>query len=282
MLQWKVGDVTISSVTELNDGVIPGTSVIPAATPEAVLAVEWLQPRFADEAGNIRLRIQALVVESQGRRIVVDTCLGNDKPRTKPFFDHLQTPFLADLTAAGFGPDTIDAVVCTHLHVDHIGWNTVLRGEQWVPTFPNARYYMSRVDVEYWSTTPSADGDLFGDSVRPVLDAGQADLVDPPFAITDEVVLEPTPGHSPGHVSVRIRSGGDEAVITGDVMHHPAQCCEPDWASSFDSDAGAARAMRREVLARYAGTDVLVIGTHFAGPGAGHVVADGDAWRLSV
>ena len=183
------------------------------------------------------MRIQALVVESQGRRIVVDTCLGNDKTRNNPFFADLHTTFLDDLTAAGFAPETIDAVVCTHLHVDHIGWNTMLRDGEWVPTFPNARYYLSRRDVEYWSSTPSIDGDLYGDSVRPVLDAGQADLVDAPYAITGEVSLEPTPGHSPGHVSVRIRSGGHEAVITGDVMHHPAQCARPAWASTFDADA---------------------------------------------
>ena len=282
MLQWKIGDVTITSVTELHDVAIPGTAVIPKATADAVLAVDWLRPRFADDAGNILLRIQALVVESQGRRIVVDTCLGNDKPRTNPFFANLQTPFLDDLEAAGFGAETIDAVVCTHLHVDHIGWNTMWHGDRWVPTFPNARYYLSRVDVEHWSTTPSADGDLFGDSVRPVIEAGQADLVDPPYAVTDEMVLESTPGHSPGHVSVRIRSGGEEAVITGDVMHHPAQCARPSWASAFDSDAAHAQATRRAFLAAHAGQDILVLGTHFADPVGGYIVADGDAYRFET
>jgi glyoxylase-like metal-dependent hydrolase (beta-lactamase superfamily II) len=278
MLQWTIGAVSVTSVTELDDPAIPGTAVIPAATPEAILDVGWLRPRFADDAGNIRLRIQALVVESEGRRIVVDTCLGNDKPRNNPFFANLQTPFLDDLTAAGFAPGSVDAVVCTHLHVDHIGWNTVLRGDEWVPTFPHARYYMSRVDVQHWSTTPSADGDLFGDSVRPVLDAGQAELVDPPFALTGEVTLEPTPGHSPGHMSVRIRSGGREAVITGDVMHHPVQCAQPSWSSTFDSDAAAAEATRRAFLAAHADRDILVLGTHFAAPVGGYVTRVGDVF----
>jgi glyoxylase-like metal-dependent hydrolase (beta-lactamase superfamily II) len=250
--EWPSSSSSFGIVTELDDVSIPGEAVIPAATAQAILAVDWLRPRFADDAGNIRLRIQALVVESAGRRIVVDTCLGNDKPRINPFFAGLKTPFLDDLTAAGFAPDTIDAVVCTHLHVDHIGWNTMLRGDEWVPTFPNARYYMSRVDVEHWSSTPSIDGDIFGDSVRPVLDAGQADLVDPPYAVTDEVTMEPTPGHSPGHVSVRIRSEGREAVITGDVMHHPVQCAQPSWFSAFDSDAAAAEATRRAFLDAHA------------------------------
>lgn len=280
MLQWQVGEVSITSVTELNDGVIPGTVVLPSATPEAILAVDWLRPRFADDDGNIRLRIQALVVESRGRRIVVDTCLGNDKPRNQPFFDHLHTPFLDDLTAAGFAPETVDAVVCTHLHVDHVGWNTVLRDGHWVPTFPKARYYLSRVDVEYWSTTPSPDGDLFGDSVRPVLNAGLADLVDPPFAVTDDVALVATPGHSPGHVSVRIRSAGEEAIITGDVMHHPVQLARPEFASTFDEDAAHAEKTRRAFLDEHAGHDVLVIGTHFADPVAGYVRVDGGAYRF--
>jgi glyoxylase-like metal-dependent hydrolase (beta-lactamase superfamily II) len=280
MLQWQIGEVTVTSVTELADIAIAGPAVIPEATAEAVLAVDWLQPSFADPAGNILLRIQALVVQSRGRRIVIDTCLGNDKTRTNPFFAGLKTTFLDDLTGAGFAPETLDAVVCTHLHVDHIGWNTVLRDGEWVPTFANARYYLSRVDVEHWSTTPSADGDLFGDSVRPVLEAGLADLVDPPYAVTDEVTLEATPGHSPGHVSVRIRSGGREAVITGDVMHHPIQCARPAWASAFDSDAPHAQATRRNFLAEHADRDILVIGTHFADPVGGYIATDGDAYRF--
>jgi glyoxylase-like metal-dependent hydrolase (beta-lactamase superfamily II) len=280
MLQWKIGDVTVTSVAELDDGPVPGPMLLPDATADAVLAVDWLRPHFVDAAGNLLLRIQALVVESQGRQIVVDTCLGNDKPRANEFFNQLQTPFLSDLVAAGFPPEHVDAVICTHLHVDHIGWNTILVDGQWIPTFPNAQYYLSRVDAEYWSTTPSRDGDLFGDSVRPVIDAGLAELVDPPHAITDEVSLESTPGHSPGHVSVRIRSGGEEAVITGDLMHHPSQCARPSWGSSFDEDGLLAEKTRRAFLESHAGQDVLVIGTHFATPCVGHIVRDGDSYRF--
>jgi glyoxylase-like metal-dependent hydrolase (beta-lactamase superfamily II) len=282
MLQWTIGDVTVSSVAELDDGVVPGPMLIPDATPEAVLAIDWLRPNYVDDAGSLRLRIQALIVESEGRRIVVDTCLGNDKQRTQPFFHELQTPFLSDLVAAGFPRESIDAVICTHLHVDHVGWNTMLVDGQWVPTFPSARYYLSRTDVEYWSKTPSKDGDLFGDSVRPVLDAGLADLVDPPASVTGEVTLESTPGHSPGHVSVRIRSAGTEAVITGDLMHHPSQCARPSWGSSFDEDAALAERTRREFLDAHAGADMLVIGTHFATPTAGRIVRDGDAYRFDA
>ncbi len=277
----EVGNVTITSVAELDDGAVPGPILIPEATADAVLAIGWLRPHFVDDAGNLLLRIQALVVESQGRHIVVDTCLGNNKPRVNEFFNLMETPFLTDMTAAGFPPEQIDAVICTHLHVDHVGWNTVLVDGQWVPTFPNARYFLSRADVEYWSTTPNEAGDVFGDSVRPVIDAGLADLVDAPYAVTDEVSLESTPGHSPGHVSVRIRSGGEEAVITGDLIHHPSQCARPSWGSAFDEDSALAEKTRRAFLDAHAGRDVLVIGTHFAKPGAGHVVRDGDAYRFA-
>ncbi len=281
MLQWKVGNVTITSVAELDDGAVPGPVLIPEATADAILGIEWLRPHFVDAAGNLLLRIQALIVESQERQIVVDTCLGNNKPRVNEFFNLLQTPFLHDMAAAGFPPEQIDAVICTHLHVDHVGWNTVLVDGQWVPTFPNARYFLSRADVEYWSTTPNEAGDVFGDSVRPVIDAGLADLVDPPYEVTDEITLESTPGHSPGHVSVRIRSGGEEAVITGDLMHHPSQCARPSWGSAFDEDGAQAERTRRAFLDAHAGRDVLVIGTHFAKPGAGHIVTDGDAYRFT-
>lgn len=280
---WEVGDVRITSVAELDDVALPGEAVIPRATAEAVQRHPWLIPHFATADGMIRMRIQLLVVESQGRRIAIDTCLGNDKPRTNPFFAMLQTTFLDDLVGAGFPPESFDAVICTHLHVDHVGWNTMLVDGEWVPTFPNARYLIGRVESEHWDAYGiHEDGDVYGDSVRPVIDAGLVDLVEFGHRVTDEIVLEPTPGHSPGHQSVHITSQGHEALITGDVMHHPIQCCEPDFESAFDSDADAARAMRREVLTRYAGTDVLVIGTHFGGPGSGHVVADGDAWRVEV
>lgn len=280
MNQWQIGDVKVTSVVEL-EAPIPGELVIPSASADAVKTHPWLVPDFATEDGLIHLRIQLLVIESQGRRIAVDTCLGNDKHRTNELFDHLQTPFLESLTAAGFAPDSIDTVVCTHLHVDHVGWNTMLVDGEWVPTFPNARYLIGRVESEHWDAYGvHEDGDVYGDSVRPVIEAGLVDLVEFGHRVTDEVVTEPTPGHSPGHQSVHITSAGRQALITGDVMHHPVQCGEPDWESAFDSDIAAARTTRRELLARYAGTDVLVIGTHFAGPGGGRIVVDGDAWRF--
>jgi glyoxylase-like metal-dependent hydrolase (beta-lactamase superfamily II) len=282
MQQWQIGEVRITSIVEL-EGASPGTYAIPSAVPEAVLRHEWLQPNFVDANGNLVMRVQMLVVESQGRRIGIDTCIGNDKERANPFFHRLQLPFLSSLESAGFARDSIDTVICTHLHVDHIGWNTMLVDGRWVPTFPNARYLFGSREWEHWSTYGMhEDGDLFGDSVQPVIDAGLADLVELGHEVTSEVVLEPTPGHTPGHQSVHITSGGGEALITGDALHHPVQCAEPGWPSSFDSDEALAAQTRRDLLARYADTDVLVIGTHFGGPGAGHVISDGETWRFNA
>jgi len=279
---WKLGSVRVTSVKEI-ELPIPGAGLVPEATPERLAKHAWLSPRYVTPNGELRLLIQALVVESCGKRIVVDTCVGNDKERTLPPLDHLATSFLADLAAAGFPRESIDTVVCTHLHVDHIGWNTMKVGGRWVPTFPNARYLVVRREWEHWSKEDDRTmGDLLGDSVRPVFEAGLVELVEPGHVVTDEVSLEPTPGHTPGHVSVRIRSGGAEGVITGDLMHHPVQCAHPDWGSNADSDGPAAAATRRAFLAAQAGRPVLVIGTHFAGPSAGRIVRDGAAYRFEV
>ena len=279
---WTIGEVTITSVVEMEMPVPPDV-VLGAATPEQVVAHSWLIPDFATATGDINMRIQLLVIESCGRTIAVDTCIGNSKVRTSPFFDNMSTPFLDAFADAGFDRTTIDTVACTHLHVDHCGWNTTLVDGTWLPTFPNARYLFNAVEVAHWDQYGvHEDGDVFGDSVKPILDAGLADLIDAPHEITPEVRFVPTPGHSPGHMSIEIESQGERAFITGDVMHHPLQCAIPDLASNFDSSEAAARSMRRQVLAQKSDTDWLVIGTHFGGAGAGYIKAMGDAWRFEA
>lgn len=281
MLRWKVGDVTVTSVCEI-EATIPGDLLIAGATTEAVAGFPWLRPHFAADDGQIVMRIQALVVESAGRRIVVDTCVGNDKQgRVNPAFDLLQTPFLADLAAAGFERESIDTVVHTHLHVDHVGWNTMLVDSAWVPTFPNARHLIVGSEWAHWCASPDPnDHAVVTDSIRPVIDAGLADLVEPGHQVTPEVRLAPTPVHTPGHVSVGIDSGGARAVITGDLMHHPVQCARPEWCCHFDVDPEQARATRRAFVEQHAGRPVLVIGTHFSGPVAGYVVGGPDDRRF--
>ena len=277
---WQIGDVRVTRIVEL-EMTTKGTWILPDAKPEAVQQVPWVVPHFADAEGRITMSVQALVIESGSRRILVDTCIGNDKERSIPGWNLRSGPFLEDLAEAGFPADSIDTVLCTHLHVDHVGWNTRKEGERWVPTFPNARYLYDRTEWEFWSAQDETDfGDVIGDSVRPVFDAGLVDLVDGTHRVDEHVRLEPTRGHTPGHVSVAIASRGEEAVITGDLMHHPVQCARPEWGSSADEDPDQARATRRAFLERYADRPVLVIGTHFSGPTAGQLVRDGDAWRL--
>jgi glyoxylase-like metal-dependent hydrolase (beta-lactamase superfamily II) len=285
MLSWQVGAVKVTRILELE--ATGGTRfILPLASPEAIREIGWLSPHFADENGKLKMSIHALVVETPTTRIVVDTCIGNDKDRAIPTWSHLQTTFLADLAAAGYPRESIDVVLCTHLHVDHVGWNTMLEGDKWVPTFPRARYLLARSEFEYWRAEEEAQADLsrspFHDSVRPVWEAGLVDLVETDHQVCPEVMLEPTLGHTPGHVSVRIRSEGQDALITGDFIHHPCQLHHPDWATPADFDGSASTETRRRMFGALAGTQTLVIGTHFSAPTAGHVVADGAVWRLAV
>ena len=275
---WQVGDVRVSRVVELE--ITGGTRfILPDATRDACLPYGWMRPHFMDDAGNLVMSVHALVVDTGERRIVVDTCIGNDKERDIPAWSHLQTAFLADLEAAGYPPERIDTVLCTHLHVDHVGWNTKLVDGKWVPTFANARYLVGKDEWTYWEDVESSR-QVLADSVRPVIDAGLMDFVATDHRVCDEVWLEPTPGHTPGHVSVRISSAGQEALITGDCIHHPCQMTRTDWCSSADTDQAQARGTRESLLERCADSNLLVIGTHFATPTAGYVRRrqDGGYW----
>lgn len=280
-LRWQVGDVRITRVQEWEG--VGMRFVLPDATLENLADVDWIGP-FVDEAGEAVGSVHSLVVEVDDRRIVVDTCIGNDKNRLPAGNWHMrQGPFLEDLDAAGFAVDTVDTVVCTHLHTDHVGWNTRLVDDRWVPTFKQARTLVTRAEWEHWQGTEmEAMRPTLEDSVQPLFDADLVDLVEADHEIADGVHFEHTPGHTPGHVSVRISSRGEDAVITGDVFHHPAQIARLDWRNVADGDHEVADATRRSFLDRYADTPTLVIGTHFAGPTAGHLVRDGDAFRLDI
>ncbi len=271
--------MTVTSVAEM-EVPVPVAGLLAGVDDTVLLGFEWLRPWAVDDDAQATLRIQALVVETDGRRIVVDTCVGNDKERAIPFFCNLQGAFLADLAAAGYPRESIDTVICTHLHSDHVGWNTMLVDGKWVPTFPNARYVLVRAEVD---AEPQAGEDVvFVDSVQPILDAGVADLVEPGHVVCPGITLLPTPGHTPGHVSVLIESGVETAVITGDVMHHPVQCGCPHWPSVFDNDPAAAEATRRRFLDQFADRDVLIIGTHFPLPGAGHIRREEGGYSFRV
>jgi glyoxylase-like metal-dependent hydrolase (beta-lactamase superfamily II) len=284
MSNWQVGNVKITRVIEMQ---VSGGSkfILPDATRDAVQKIDWLTPHFAEPDGRLIMSIHALIIEAGDRRIMVDTCLGNDKERGIPGWNMRHGPFLEDISAAGYPRESIDTVLCTHLHVDHVGWNTMWVDEKWVPTFPNARYLFGRTEWDHWSQEQNSQArgeDIIGDSVQPIVDANLADLVDSDHKITDEIWLEPTPGHTPGHVSVRISSQGEDALITGDFMHHPCQMARPNWRSSADYDGEWAENTRNDLLEQYADQPVLVIGTHFATPTAGHILRDGDVYRFKV
>ena len=284
MQSWRIGDVTVSKLVELE---VTGGSrfLLPQATREEIRPIAWLQPHFADADGRLRMSIHSFLIQTPTQRIIVDTCLGNDKQNRRiPHWNDRQGPFLADLAAAGFPRESIDTVLCTHLHVDHVGWNTLLQDGKWVPTFPRARYLMGRTEYEHWRDNATrADMQLIlADSVTPILDAGLAELVETDHRLDDEISLVPTVGHTPGHVSVRIASRGEEALITGDFMHHPCQIAHPEWSTLADSDPAQGIRTRWEMFEKLAGTPVLVIGTHFSGATAGRLVRDGATFRLDV
>ncbi|MFE6613356.1 MBL fold metallo-hydrolase [Amycolatopsis sp. NPDC057786] len=275
---WTVGDFTVRRVDEVVLPPATGPWLLPAATPEVVAGHGWLRPDFADDAGTLRLATHSFAISAGGLKILVDTGIGNGKRRANPAWHDLRTGYLDDLTAAGFSPESVDLVVLTHLHADHVGWNTRLEAVDWVPTFPNARYLTSRVEREFWAGYDMDEPrrQMFRDSVHPVEDAGLLDLIDVPadgVDVAPGVRLVPTPGHTPGHVAVRLASGGETALITGDSLHHPVQIPRPDIGSCVDIDPARAEATRRSLLASLADTGTLVLGTHFPPPTAGQVVS---------
>jgi glyoxylase-like metal-dependent hydrolase (beta-lactamase superfamily II) len=285
-LRWTIGSVTITSVTESETPTSPrflyGT-LSKADVLQRAGASRWLRPHFVSKDGYLLQKVQCLVVDTGEHRIAVDTCIGNDKERRHLLWHRLQGPFLQDLAQAGYPPDSITHVVCTHLHVDHVGWNTRLVDGRWVPTFPSARYLFTDSEYEHWKNTPSQlDEDVFADSVAPIVAAGQADLVPVDHRLCDEVAFQPTPGHTPGHISVAITSEGARGIITGDIVHNPLQFADLEVASTFDVDPEAARATRRSVFPGWADGTTLVIGTHFGSPTAGTLRPDGDGYRFDV
>ncbi|KXS13744.1 Metallo-hydrolase/oxidoreductase [Gonapodya prolifera JEL478] len=287
-LQWKVGRFTITSIPELGIVSDPafffGDKVDPEAVREIAKKNPWIDEHsLVSKEGFINWKIQALVVDDGTYRIAVDTCVGNDKALGEVEFSKLSTGFLARLEAVGYPRSSITHVVCTHLHFDHVGWNTILVNGKWVPTFPNARYIFAKAEYDFWKdSTPSWQTDdapkdeTFTASVKPIYDAGLADLVGPDHVIAPGVSLEPTPGHTPCHVSVVIQDGDSKAVITGDMTHSPIQVAVPTHSPRFDSDPKQSVQTRVAAFERWCAAKSLVIGSHFTYPTAGYLKKVGD------
>jgi glyoxylase-like metal-dependent hydrolase (beta-lactamase superfamily II) len=281
---WDLGGIVVRRIDET---VLPpqtGPWLLPEATADVIDEAAWLRPDFA-EAGTLRLATHTFAVEAGGLRILVDTGIGNGKPRANPAWHDLGTDYLRRLTDAGFPPASVDLVITTHLHTDHVGWNTRLDGGSWTPTFPRARYLTSRTEWAHWAGAEmdQARRQMFRDSVDPVRDSGQYDRVDVPdhgHEVADGVWLVPAPGHTPGQVAVRVRGTDRTALITGDSIHHPVQMSHPHLTTCVDADARQAVRTRGRLLDSLADTDTLLLGTHFPHPTAGTVRSDDGRFRL--
>ncbi|WP_042430912.1 MBL fold metallo-hydrolase [Streptacidiphilus anmyonensis] len=282
--RWSLGDIAVHRVDEIELPRQTGPWLLPHATKEVLDEAPWLRPDFAD-ADVPRLASHSFAVEAGGLRIVVDTGIGNAKPRANPAWNGLDTDFPQRLAAAGFPPESVDLVITTHLHTDHVGWNTRLAGEDWVPAFPRARYLTSRTEWDHWAAADldEARAQMFRDSVHPVRDAGQYDLVDVPehgHEVAPGVLLVPAPGHTPGQVAVELRGSDRRALITGDSIHHPVQLSHPHVHSCVDIDSAEAVRTRARLLEGLADTDALLMGTHFPRPTAGTVRRTNGRYRL--
>lgn len=281
----KLGNLEIARVMELEQD-FPALEFFPDTTSEDWAPHrEWLagEGALVEATDSILLPMQSYVVKTSHHTILVDTCIGNHKERPHRPAWHQKTDqtYLSNLATLGLAPSDIDVVMCTHLHHDHVGWNTRLENGRWVPTFPNARYLMSGKELDVFKAheDPAASPSL-NDSVLPVVESGQADLVSSDHVLDDEVWLEPTPGHTPDHFAVRLASGDHQAVIGGDLMHSPVQCLHPEWRARPDWDPEQARATRREFMERHAELRSLVCMMHFPLPSAGSFERRGDGFRF--
>jgi glyoxylase-like metal-dependent hydrolase (beta-lactamase superfamily II) len=274
---WYVGDVRITRIVELNGFALDAAMLLEGGTPELVAShSKWLRPHFATESRQIVMSWQAFVVETPTRKMMVDTCLGTDRKFHFDDLNGLQTSFLQDLASIGIQPEQIDTVLCTHLHFDHVGWNTRLEGGHFVPTFPRARYLFDKSEYANMQELARA-GDWHAEhlpiAIQPVIDAHLVTFIDAAqYRVCDEVWFEPTPGHTPGHISVHVESRGEQAIITGDMMHHPIQCAVPRVPDNFDEDKPRASATRERFIKQYGDGRVLIIGSHFPHPTSGWIV----------
>ena len=275
----KIGKVEIWRILDIHAPFLTPEQLFPTAGPDVARIIEELAPGSVDQSsGRLILPVQGFLLKTPDHVILVDSCVGNDKTNTSlpDWHQRSDTRFEAALTAAGVGFDDVDYVLCTHLHVDHVGWNTRLVDGRWVPSFPKARYLMPARDE---AKQRAQNGDMYRESVLPVIEAGQAELVDGAHELGDYVTLIPTPGHMPGHVSVRVASDGAEAIITGDAIHTTAQCTHPEWHFRFDADAEQAVTSRRFLLETASEAACLLLGSHFSLPSIGRVHAVGDVFR---
>lgn len=301
-MQWQIGDIKVTSIVEQPLGGFE--MLMPTATSEIVKNVPWLKPNFVDDEGIMQGLVQGFVVEAGSLKIMIDTCIGNDKQLSMTEWHQKQFPFLERLEEAGYSPDDIDIVLCTHLHLDHIGWNTYLDGETWKPTFPNARYLFAKVEYDNFLAALESEPlsmenvkdkteqlavlmditnrETYVDSIRPVVEAGLVDFVETNHQVCEGVHLTPTHGHTEGHVSVLIESNGQRAMVTGDMLHHPLQIARPEIWTIVDEDRQRAVKTRERILQESEENGQLVIGSHFCEPTAGYIRKHDGEYKFDI
>ncbi len=285
MVSQSVGEFRIDRVVESEGPFAPVGSLLPGFDRAALSgtgADSWLRPGFLTEDDTVVMSFHSFVIRAPQLNILVDACVGNDKERPhRPAWNKRRSnDYLDRLSALGLAPEDIDVVMCTHLHADHVGWNTVLRDGRWVPTFPKARYLFSRVELEHWARlhrealaagSPIPNHGSYADSVLPVVEAGRAELIGPGHDIAPGLRIESLPGHTPGNSVLRATSGSARAVFTGDVLHTPVQVAVPSWSSRFCEDPALSADSRKRLLDEVCDTGTLVMAAHFPSPTAGVV-----------
>ena len=286
--QIELGNIAIHRIVEQEGPFFDALKFFPTLTTELLEENRaWLRPRFLDPADQLMLCIQSYLVQTPQHNILVDTCVGNHKPRpTRPFWHMMQSDrFERNLAATGLGVGDIDFVMCTHLHTDHVGWNTRLQDGRWVPTFPKARYVFADRELAYWTKRQRDDATAVPwvtDSVLPIVAANRADIVKSAHAFNDLVTLVPTPGHSIDHFSLLVGKPGADAVITGDMIHSPIQARYPELGMMSDYDSKQAGMSRRELFDRFCDTSTLMCTAHFPSPSTGRVVRWRDAFDFAA
>ena len=283
---FKVGDMTIHRIVEMETGFTPALEFLPTLTPERLAENrDWLKPAALDAEDKLVLCFQSYIVQTDKHVVLVDSCIGNHKERTaRPLWHQKKDDaWMKGLAALGLTVADIDVVMCTHLHVDHIGWNTRLENGRWVPTFPKARYLFSKKELDYWvaenAKTPLPQ---IEDSVIPIVDAKKCDLITSDHAMDDQIRLLPTPGHTIDHFAVGLGKGGKEAVITGDLIHSPLQGKYPELSMRVDYDPAQGIATRQRFLETYCDTNTLCCFAHFPSPSRGHVKRWGEGFRCET
>lgn len=280
----RIGEVTITSIVERDGPWRRPEDMFPDYDPEfGSRHIASLDPVVFDHpSGRMVITYQTFVVCTPNHTILIDTCTGEDKGYPAPM-DFPKQRWLDEFHAAGLTFDEIDYVFCTHLHIDHCGWNTVLRNGRWVPTFPNAKYVFHKNEYAAWeqATKEGANppGNVWRFNCEPIVEAGQALLVGDEFELDDTISLTPTPGHSPCHCCVNIRSQSQRAVVTGDLFHHALQVCEPQLSTIFDWNPQHGIESRRRFLTETAGTGSYVLPIHFPHPTVGLIETDREGFR---